>query len=207
MEKELNHPKFRKVDAIVVKIFRYISYPAAILLVIIALIATINVITSKLFSWIVPSNIDWITYLIIPVVFLSLAHVQLDRGLVTVDFISSHYPKKLKDTIDIISDVLLIFINAFIGYRGFVLMFDKIATKEMSSTDAGSFYLWPFCLILGFGMFCFAFTSFWCILRTVFNVHPAEEKKKAEEEALEAEEAQKAAEAQKAGGKKEDSTV
>ena len=167
-----NHATFRKIDAVVVKIFKYISYPPAVLLIIVALVATINVITSKTIKWIIPSNIDWITYLIIPIVFLSLAHVQLDRGLVTVDFVSSHYPVWLKKLVDIISNALLIFINGFIGYRGFVLMMAKIATKEMSSTDKGSFPLWPFCFLLGFGMICFAFTSFWSILRTLNGVHP-----------------------------------
>ena len=172
MEGKTKNEKFRKADAVVVRIFRYISYPPAVLLIIVALIATINVITSKTIKWIIPSNIDWITYLIIPIVFLSLAHVQLDRGLVTVDFLSTHYPAWLQKIIDIISNVILIFINGFIGYRGYVLMFSKIATQEMSSTDKGNFPLWPFCFLLAFGMTCFAFTSFWSILRTIFDVHP-----------------------------------
>lgn len=170
-EKE-KHPGFAKADAIVLRIFRYISYPPAILLIIVALVATVNVVTSKTIKWIVPSNIDWITYLLIPIVFLSLAHVQLDRGLVVVDFVNTHYPKWLKKGMDIVCNALLVLLNGFIGWRGFVLMASKYALKEMSSTDTGSFFIWPFCFLLGFGMFCFAFTSFWSILRILFGVTP-----------------------------------
>ncbi len=170
MEAELKHPVFAKADAIVVRICKYISYPPAILLMIVAVLATVNVITSKTVKWIVPSNIDWITYLLIPIVFLSLAHVQLDRGLVVVDFLNSHYPKWLQKAVDVVCNFLLMLLNGFIGYRGFVLMMRKYAIKEMSSVDAGHFLMWPFCFLLGFGMMLFAFTSFWCILRTLTGV-------------------------------------
>lgn len=172
MNETCKHPKFAKADALVVKIFKYISIPPAFLMVIVALLATVNVITSKLFHVVVPSCNDWITYLLIPIVFLSIGHVHLDRGLVVVDFVNKHYPKWLLDVIDIISNVLLIALNGFLGYRAFVLMVQKYQIKEFSSVDAGHFYMWPFCLLLGFGMVCFAFTSFWCILRTINNYHP-----------------------------------
>ena len=172
MSEELKHPKFRKADGFVVKVFKYISYPPAVLMMFIAVMATVNVITSKIFHTIVPSVNDWITYLLIPIVFLSISHVQLDRGLVVVDVLNKRYPKWLLNVIDVISNFCLIGLNGFISWRAFVLMLDKFAHKEISSIDAGHFYLWPFCLILGFGMLCFAFTSFWCILRTIFDVHP-----------------------------------
>ena len=181
MQEEQKHPGFRKADAVVMKVFRYISYPPAILMMFIAVLATINVITSKVFHVIVPSANDWITYLLIPIVFLSIAHVQLDRGLVVVDVLNKHYPKWLLNAIDVISNLCLIALNGFISWRAFILMADKFAHKEISSIDAGHFYMWPFSFLLGFGMLCFAFTSFWCILRTIFDVHPAPPMDPAEE--------------------------
>mgnify|MGYP002627297814 CR=1 FL=1 len=173
MQENPKHPTFRKIDGVVMKVFKYISYPPAVLMILIAVMATINVISSKLFHVIVPSVNDWITYLLIPIVFLSISHVQLDRGLVVVDVLNKHYPKWLIDTIDVISNLCLIALNGFISWRAFVLMGEKFAHKEISSIDAGHFYMWPFSFLLGFGMLCFAFTSFWCVLRTIFDVHPA----------------------------------
>lgn len=173
LKEEVKHPGFAKVDAVVVRILKYISYPPAILMMIVALLATVNVVTSKAFHTVVPSCNDWITYLLIPIVFLSIGHVHLDRGLVVVDFVNKHYPKWLLTVIDIISNILLIGLNGFLSWRAFVLMVQKFQIKELSSVDAGHFYMWPFSFLLGFGMAVFAFTSFWCILRDVFDYHPA----------------------------------
>ena len=173
LKQECKHPGFARADAIVLKVLRWISYPPAILLLIIALLATVNVITSKLFHVIVPSANDWITYLMIPIVFLSLGHVHLDRGLVVVDFLNKHYPKWLLTVIDIISHICLIALSIFMAYRQFLLMIDKFKIKEMSSTDAGHFYMWPFAGLLALGLAIFTFTSFWSILRDIFDYHPA----------------------------------
>ncbi len=169
---QFKHPKFVKADAIVLKILKWISYPPAVMMVIVALLATINVITSKFSHIMVPSCNDWITYLLIPIVFMSIGHVHLDRGLVVVDFVNKHYPKWLLTIIDIVSNILLIGLNGFIGWRAYVLMADNFAAKAWSSTSAGKFYIWPFNFLLGTGMVIFAFTSFWCILRDIFDYHP-----------------------------------
>ena len=126
---QFKHPKFVKADAIVLKILKWISYPPAVMMVIVALLATINVITSKFFHIMVPSCNDWITYLLIPIVFMSIGHVHLDRGLVVVDFVNKHYPKWLLTIIDIVSNILLIGLNGFIGWRAYVLMADNFASK------------------------------------------------------------------------------
>lgn len=156
--------RFRTVDSCMVTALRYISYAAAGCLLIMALLATANVVYSKLFSRSIPSSTDWIAYLMIPVVYLSVAYVVLDRGLIAVDIISGRFPKWVKNIITALSYCVGAGLGLLISYRLFMQMLEYKSIHKMSSTSALSLPLWPFYCILCFGMVLLSISQLWVIV-------------------------------------------
>lgn len=66
---------FKKADHIVESITRYISYASGVLAFLIAVIVTINIITTKLFNWSIPSCNDWVAYLFCGMFYFAISFV------------------------------------------------------------------------------------------------------------------------------------
>ena len=156
-----------KADSIVVRIFRCISYVAAVCLVVIMLVAFFNVLGEKIFHKGIPASTEIIKYLHVPAVFLCCAYVTLDRGQTAIDLLSAKFPKKLQDVIAIISNALGTAVSAFLGWRGIIQMLDHIEYHEKSNVTGFGFALWPFSLIFSLGLFMLAFSFLWSIVRIV----------------------------------------
>lgn len=156
---------FWKIDRGMRTVTKAVSYISPICLLVVAIGATINVITTKLFHWGVPSINDWITYFLIPIVYLSLAHVQLDRGMVAVDFLSSRLPAWFNNTLNSIWDIIFALVSFYIARNMFTLMLEHIRLHKRSSVLAGSFPLWPLSLMLGVGMALYGVCVLWTMVR------------------------------------------
>ena len=130
-----------------------------------AIIATVNVIYSKMFSKSIPSASDYITYFLVPVVYLSVAHALLDKGLVVADVLSRKFPRLVVLIINSISYVVGAVAGVFIASRQYSLMLEYIAIRKRSSINRLNFPLWPFSFILGVGMLLMTFGFIWVIIR------------------------------------------
>ncbi|QCX33877.1 TRAP transporter small permease [Caloramator sp. E03] len=159
-----------KVDRVIVKIIKSISYISGVCLVGIMLTAFFNVLGEKLkvlgipVSGI-PASTEIIQYLHIPVVFLAAAYVTLERGHTRIDMISSKFPTILQKIFNTFGNICGILICAFISQRGFLQMSKYIKRKQMSSVSGIGFPLWPFALILAVGFALLSFSFLWCIIR------------------------------------------
>lgn len=177
------HVKFWKVDAAIVRVFKWISYSSAACLFFMAILATANVIYSKIFSNTIPSSTDWITYMMIPVVYLAIGYMVLDRGLITVDFLEKHYSQWLKNVILVVFYIIGVVVDLLVAVRVFNQMKLYFQTNKISSTSALHFPLWPFYLILSLGMFIFAAAMCWTVVRVFItgNVKGSDVQKPAQE--------------------------
>lgn len=156
---------FWKIDRGMRAVTKAVSYISPVCLLVVAIGATVNVITTKLFHWGVPSVNDWITYFLIPIVYLSLAHVQLDRGMVAVDFLSSRLPNWFNTAVNTIWDIIFSVVTFYIARNMFTLMLDHIRLHKRSSVLAGSFPLWPMSMMLGVGMALYGICILWTMIR------------------------------------------
>ena len=154
-----------KADSIVVRIFRCISYAAAVCLVVIMLVAFFNVLGEKIFHKGIPASTEIIKYLHVPAVFLCCAYVTLDRGQTAIDLLSQTFPAKMQTVIAIFSNLLGTAISAFLGWRGIIQMLDHIEYHEMSNVTGFGFVLWPFSFIFSLGLFMLAFSFLWSVVR------------------------------------------
>lgn len=164
--------RFFKVDCAVETGFKWISYLSGILTFIIAVVVTINIITTKLFSWSIPSASDWVSYLFCGMFYFAISYVKLTQGLVAVDIFSNHFPGIVNDVISIFSDLAAAVLYGMIGYYALPLLQKNLKYHIMSSSGTGAFPLWPFNGIVMIFSTLFALTMLWHIVRLiVYRMH------------------------------------
>lgn len=173
---------FDKVDNVVYRALRIVSYMATAFLALIMVIAVVNVILEKLAKAGLPvsgvaSSTNWIQFLNVGVVYLATAYVTLERGHAGVDLLTKHYPKTVQRILYAFAHLSGSVVIGYIAYRGFV----KVLAEQLSnnarinSTLGSSFPQWPFGVIYCVGMSLFAFSFFWGFLRICFNKPAASE--------------------------------
>ena len=161
--------RFLKVDKTLEAITRYISYASGVIAFLIAVIVTINIITTKLFNWSIPSCNDYVAYMFCGMFYFAISYVRLSTGLVSVDIFTNKFPKAVNNVITVVSDILGFVLYGMIGYFSIALMLKNMQYHVTSSTAKGNFELWPFNLIVVVFSFMFAFTMLWHIVRLCFN--------------------------------------
>jgi TRAP-type C4-dicarboxylate transport system permease small subunit len=156
---------FQKIDRIVIKTIRFVSYGSGFCLAAIMLMAFFNVLGEKLFKHGIPTSTETIQYLHIPVVFLSAAYVTLDRGHTRIDLLSSRFPPGLQKACTLVGNLLGVFICSFISYRGLIQTGRFFTRHRMSSVTGIGFPLWPCGLLFSLGFVLLSLSYVWSIIR------------------------------------------
>lgn len=163
---------FDKVDGVVYKALRYISYAATVFLVAIMLVAFINVILEKLHKLGVPVNgipdtMQWVQYMNICVVYLATAFVTLERGHSGLDLLTRHYPKWLQKALTAFAYLCGAVVIGYMAYLGYikVLVGQIEKNARINETVATAFPQWPFGVVYLVGMALLAFSCLWAIVR------------------------------------------
>lgn len=163
---------FEKVDKVVFKIVRFVSYLATVFLLLIMLIAVVNVLGEKLQKIGFPvtgvtNSSNWVQFLNVGVVYLTCAYVTLERGQTSVDLILKHYPKTVQRILNIFANLVGCVVVGYIAWRGTVKVFaEQLSTNARINASMGtSFPQWPFGLIYSVGMWLLAFSLLWAMVR------------------------------------------
>jgi TRAP-type C4-dicarboxylate transport system permease small subunit len=169
---------FVKADHVVLRVYKAVSYLAALSLIGIMLIAFINVCGEKLGRAGLPvsglnSYVDWIAYLHVVLVFLSCGYVTIERGHTCVDILTNRFGAAVQKGTAYLGAVLGMGISGLMTYRGFAfLLTDMIKHKKTISTSSFSFPAWPFGLAYCVGLALLTFSFVWMILRLIFRYTP-----------------------------------
>ena len=169
-----NRTLYEKIDSMIVRVLKYVSYISVVCLLVIMFVAFFNVLGEKIFHKGIPASTEIIQYLHIPVVFLACGYVTLDTGHTKIDLLSKHLPQGVQFACNLIA----VFITSFVGYRGLVQMQKFMATHAKSSTTGFGFAKWPFALIFSIGFFLLALSFVWATVRLFVKKPAAEEEKK-----------------------------
>ena len=161
-------PALVRFDNGIFNVMKWISYISAVCLLVITLLSTADVAASKIFLHGITNATDIVTYLNIPVVFLSAAFVQLERGHTHIDLIYTHFPRWGQKIVHTVGNLLGIGVSAFIGYRAVTSTLDKLAVMERSSSAASAFVTWPFAAIIALGFLLMAAAFLWSLVREFF---------------------------------------
>lgn len=162
---------YDKVDRVIYNGVKYISYVGAAALFVISVIATVNVIATKVFGKPIQNVTEFVTYLNVPVVFFCIGFVQLDRGHTHIDLIYRRFPKGFHKFIHILSYIIGVVVCGFAGWRGIVLTLQKFQTMTYAS-GPNSFLIWPFVACIGLGYLVLAVSFFWCIFKELHGESP-----------------------------------
>ncbi len=155
--------RFYRVDRVLERILKYLSFLSAICVVLTALIATANVIVQKIFHGNISSTNDYVTYMFVVIIYAAIPHVQMETNLTNVDILSVHFSKKVNLVISVIGDAVGAITFGFIGYAVFKNVFTQYFTLKTVAAigAAGTFVLWPFALLVAVSMLLTVFTFVW----------------------------------------------
>ncbi len=154
-----------RLDDTIFNVMKAVSYVSAVCLLVITVLSTFDVAGTKIFKHGITNATDIVTYLNIPVVFLSTAFVQLERGHTHIDLIYTHFPKGVQKLIHTVGNLLGLAVSIFIGYRAILLTTQKLASVEKSSSAASAFIVWPFAALIALGFFLLACAFLWSLIR------------------------------------------
>lgn len=162
---------YEKIDIAITKCVKWVSYLGAVALFVIAVIATTDVIATKIFGQPIRNVTEFVTYMNIPVVFFCIGFVQLDRGHTHIDLIYRHFPLSVHKIIHIIGYIVGVAVCGFAGWRGVVLAVQKFDSMTYASGPT-SFLIWPFVVCIGIGYLVLAVSFLWCIVRELKGKSP-----------------------------------
>lgn len=162
---------FDKIDRVITNGVKYVSYLGALALFVIAIVATVDVIATKVFHSPIRNVTEFVTYMNVPVVFFCIGFVQLDRGHTHIDLIYRHFPPVVHKIIHILGYVIGVAVCGFAGWRGMVQALQKLETMTYASGPT-SFLIWPFVVCIGIGYLVLAISFLWCIPRELKGRSP-----------------------------------
>ena len=176
------HPTFDKVDSIVYKVIRTISYAAGAFLLAIMVLAVVNVILEKAHKMGIPVNgigdtKQWVQYMNVCVVYFATAFVTLERGHSNMDLLTRRYPTIVQKVLNAVAYLAGAGIFSYIGYLGVTkVLLGQIANNaRINETLATSFPQWPFGLAYSFGFFLLGFSCLWAFIRICFGKAAAQD--------------------------------
>ena len=146
-------------------VMKWVSYISAVCLLVVTLLSTADVVANKFIGKGITHATEIVTYLNIPVVFLSTAFVQLERGHTHIDLIYTHFPMWVQKVIHTVGNLCGTALSGFIGYRAILLTVDKFSTVAKSSSAANAFVIWPFVAIIALGFMLLALAFLWSLFR------------------------------------------
>ena len=160
-----NNTLFDRVDHALLTVTRWISYGSGVCLFYIMILAFCNVITSKLMNRSIPNANDIVAYMNVPICFLSVAYVQLDRGHTNIMLLQRHFHPVAAKIVRILSHLLGAGVCVIIGWRALIQMSQWIAKHQTASSNISGIKIWPYAGILAFGYLLLALCFLWSIVR------------------------------------------
>ena len=167
----------KRVDKILVKIADWSVYISVLCLMVATVLSFVNILTTKLFHYAIQNTTELVQYLLVPIVYCSVAKIQLSDGLMHVDLISRKFPKWLQSLIDSVSAILGTFLYSFAGWAACDLFWKCYTQHKTAANSLSSFVIWPFVLVYIVFSFLLAVSLLWSLIRKSFimKAEPAED--------------------------------
>lgn len=136
-----------KLDKYIALLTRVLFWIAGVGLVGMLLLIVADVIGIKIFSSPVPGGIEIVSFLAVIAIAFAVAHTQVMRGHVAVDFIVDKFPRRAKLVIDVIMVFFSVCLLALMAWYSFKYGNKLKSTGEVSMTQKIPFY--PFVYAMG----------------------------------------------------------
>jgi TRAP-type C4-dicarboxylate transport system permease small subunit len=142
----------------ILSIDKWLSYIAAAFGALIMIIATVDVISAKIFSVSVPGGKQLIEEFNVIIVFLAIPYVAIERGHIRISLFDRFLSDKVTKILTLFGHALGACVISFCTWRAWVLLADSI-TQHSYKYGIIDFPLWPFqtVVLLGFGLLAISF--------------------------------------------------
>ena len=164
---ERKNDVFIKADKIAGKIVKYFSFVAVAAVIVMGFIATINVISTKVFGTTIQITNEVVKYFMVPACLCLLPEIQMGGGLMQVDLFSRKYGVKGKKIISVVGCVMGIIAFSLAAWRNAVLLEKNIRLQEMSAMSKYALPLWPFSLICLISLILLVLSFIWSIIKVI----------------------------------------
>lgn len=168
--------RFWQIDRKLKRVSACLSWISTVCMLSVALVAVVDVVTSKVFNRGIPGATEYITYMLIPIIYLAIAYVQLTDGPVCVDMFYARFSQVGKHIVDVIGNLIAVGVDVYMTRCSVSLTGEMIRLAKRSSTASVSFPLWPFAAIFTLGMGLLALCHLWTMLRVFFSDGEEEQK-------------------------------
>ena len=130
-------------------ITRILSYAGAIILFGMMMLTTIDVVCRYLFNAPILGVLEITEFMMVCVVFLSLAYAQSNRGHVAVDVLVVRFSRRNRKVFNIINFLVSILILVLIGWNSFGQGLEMMRSGQVSATFSIPVYPFMFLVCLG----------------------------------------------------------
>jgi TRAP-type C4-dicarboxylate transport system permease small subunit len=161
----------KTLDRYIVLLTKILFWIAGVGLVGMLLLIVADVIGIKIFNHPVPGGIELVTFLTVVAIAFAVAHTQVRRGHVAVDFIVEKFPRRAKLVIDMIMVFFSVCLMAALAWYSFKYAAKLRRTGEVSMTQKIPFYPFVYAMAV-----CFVVTLLVLILDFVKSIAKAAEK-------------------------------
>lgn len=141
------------IEAVVITGIKWLVQIAAACALFSMLIAVADVIGSKFFNWAVPNSGGIIEELMVFMVFLSIAHVEKNRGHIRIVLLEKYLSPSLNNSLRLFGDAVSILLLGFLAWRALINL-EYVITVGMMKQGTIQFPLWPSSLAIFLGWTC-----------------------------------------------------
>jgi len=138
-----------------------------------AFFATADILSSKLAGRTFNNVSNLIEYMLILVVYCSVASAVLETGMMKVDLFLDKFPKPMQRIVELVGCIGGFFVYGLAVYTGYGLLKSHYGAHSLANQSSSSFQIWPFTLIYVVGTCFLVVALFWRTVRVFRNVAPS----------------------------------
>ncbi len=131
---------------------KILSYVAAGVLLSMMLLTAVDVGGRYLFRSPIMGVFELTEFMMVCVVFLSLAFTQSEKGHIEVDLVVRRFPKHLQHAVSVVNNLLTFLVLGLIAWKGFERALEVMELEEVSGTLSIPVYPFLFVVSLGAGV-------------------------------------------------------
>ena len=126
------------------------AFLAGISMILMMSVGTLDILGTNFFGLPIPAAYEFITTMIVVVVFFAVAHAQTQRAHIRVEILVDRLPPPLRFLTDSLQDILSAILYALISYFGWLSALRSFSEGEYAS-GLINFPIWParFALAIG----------------------------------------------------------
>jgi TRAP-type transport system small permease protein len=152
-------------EAVATRFIKWFVIMAEVALAVSMLLSVVDVVSAKIFKAGIPSAVEFVTELNVPMLFGALAFVELERGHIRIDEMF-HWPRRVSHVLKLTAYLIEALVCAFFSWRS-VFLVQEMFTGIHRSGGTIRFPYWPSSIIVLIGFILLTIASILALTRTI----------------------------------------